>query len=67
MDGIKKQDHPVCGFEYTEWKNCNHDRRNIQRIMKSMPASVTVLAAAKTRSVQMVQEAYQAGIRPCWS
>ncbi|NMC30449.1 MAG: YggS family pyridoxal phosphate-dependent enzyme [Pelolinea sp.] len=36
---------------------------NIQRIMKSMPASVTVLAAAKTRSVQMVQEAYQAGIR----
>ncbi len=28
-----------------------------------MPASVTVLAAAKTRSVQMVQEAYQAGIR----
>lgn len=36
---------------------------NIQRIMKSMPPSVTVLAAAKTRSVQMVQEAYQAGIR----
>lgn len=28
-----------------------------------MPPSVTVLAAAKTRSVQMVQEAYQAGIR----
>lgn len=35
---------------------------NIQKILKSVPAGVTVLAAAKTRSVKMVREAYQAGL-----
>jgi len=35
---------------------------NIQKILKSVPAGVTVLAAAKTRSVEMVREAYQAGL-----
>lgn len=36
--------------------------QNIQKILKSIPAGVTVLAAAKTRSVEMVKEAHQAGL-----
>jgi pyridoxal phosphate enzyme (YggS family) len=64
MDGIKKQDHPVLRVSSTlNGRAATMIAENIQRIMKSMPPSVTVLAAAKTRSVQMVQEAYQAGIR----
>jgi pyridoxal phosphate enzyme (YggS family) len=64
MDGIKKQDHPVLRVSSTlNGRTATMIAENIQRIMKSMPAPVTVLAAAKTRSVQMVQEAYQAGIR----
>ena len=35
---------------------------NIQKILKSIPADITVLAAAKTRSVEMVREAYQTGL-----
>jgi len=35
---------------------------NIQKILKTIPPSVTVLAAAKTRTVEMVREAYQAGL-----
>ncbi|NMB61730.1 MAG: YggS family pyridoxal phosphate-dependent enzyme [Chloroflexi bacterium] len=35
---------------------------NVHRILDSIPPHVTVLAAAKTRSVEEVREAYQAGI-----
>ncbi|MGV8025727.1 MAG: YggS family pyridoxal phosphate-dependent enzyme [Anaerolineaceae bacterium] len=35
---------------------------NIQKILKSISADVTILAAAKTRSVEMVREAYQTGL-----
>lgn len=35
---------------------------NIQKILKTIPEDVTVLAAAKTRSVEMVREAHQAGL-----
>ena len=35
---------------------------NIQKILKTIPDSVTVLAAAKTRSIGMVQEAYHSGL-----
>jgi hypothetical protein len=35
---------------------------NIQKILKTIPEDVTVLAAAKTRSVKMVRDAYQAGL-----
>jgi len=37
-------------------------RENVTKILSSIPSTVTVLAAAKTRTVEMVQEAYQAGI-----
>ncbi len=35
---------------------------NIRKILKTIPAEITVLAAAKTRSIEMVREAYQAGL-----
>lgn len=35
---------------------------NIRKTLQSIPADVTILAAAKTRSVEMVREAYQAGL-----
>lgn len=35
---------------------------NIQKILKTIPDNVTVLAAAKTRTVEMVEEAYHAGL-----
>ena len=36
---------------------------NVQRVLKCVPEGVTVLAAAKTRTLEMVREAYQAGLR----
>lgn len=36
--------------------------QNVEKIFKQIPSHVTVVAAVKTRSVEMVNEAYQAGI-----
>jgi hypothetical protein len=37
--------------------------RNAERLLKELPPNVTLLAAAKTRTVEEVQAAYDAGIR----
>jgi hypothetical protein len=37
--------------------------QNAKRLLKEMPPGVTLLAAAKTRSVEEVRAAYEAGIR----
>jgi pyridoxal phosphate enzyme (YggS family) len=38
-------------------------KRNAQELLKALPPSVTLLAAAKTRTVEEVQAAFDAGIR----
>jgi PLP dependent protein len=37
--------------------------RNAKRLLKELPSNVTLLAAAKTRTVEEVQAAFEAGIR----
>ena len=38
-------------------------QRNVSRLLSELPENVTLLAAAKTRSIAEVEAAYQAGIR----
>lgn len=43
--------------------NLSDIRRNAERLLREIPDCVTLLAAAKTRSVEEVSAAYEAGIR----